>query len=90
MSVDHLDGNAIAGLLREVFGSEMTHQAGCCRSCGTVSMVGAVHVFLSAPGVVMRCPACSSVLMVMTSIGEVTRVSVESLRWIQMRAVPQS
>ena len=90
MNADHLDGNAIAGLLREVFGGEMTHQAGCCRSCGSVSLVGAVHVYMQAPGVVMRCPACSSVLMVMTSVGDVTRISVESLRWIEMRTAAQS
>ena len=30
-----LDGNAIGGLLIEVFGTEMTTAAGTCGSCGT-------------------------------------------------------
>lgn len=56
-----LDGNAIAGLLHEVFGTEMTEATGTCVSCGKSGPVGAVHVFRSA-GVVLRCPHCGNVL----------------------------
>jgi len=56
-----LDGNAIAGLLHETFGSEMTTATGTCASCGASAQVGAVHVFRSA-GIVMRCPQCGQVL----------------------------
>ena len=56
-----LDGNAVAGLLHEVFGAEMTEATGTCGSCGATAQVGAVHVFRSA-GVVLRCPTCDSVL----------------------------
>jgi Zn finger protein HypA/HybF involved in hydrogenase expression len=56
-----LDGNAVAGLLHAVFGTEMTEANGTCSSCGASAQVGAVHVFRSA-GVVLRCPRCDSVL----------------------------
>jgi predicted RNA-binding Zn-ribbon protein involved in translation (DUF1610 family) len=56
-----LDGNAVAGLLQEVFGTEMTTVTGTCAFCGTSAMVGSVHVFRSA-GVVFRCPTCGNVL----------------------------
>ena len=56
-----LDGNAIAGLLHEVFGTEMTEATGTCATCGKSGPVGAVHVFRSA-GVVLRCPHCGNVL----------------------------
>ena len=56
-----LDGNAIAGLLHEVFGTEMTEATGTCGTCGKSGPVGAVHVFRSA-GVVLRCPHCGNVL----------------------------
>jgi DNA-directed RNA polymerase subunit RPC12/RpoP len=56
-----LDGNAIAGLLHEVFGTEMTEATGTCATCGKSGPVGAVHVFRSA-GVVLRCPYCGNVL----------------------------
>ena len=56
-----LDGNAVAGLLHEIFGAEMTTATGTCDNCGNSAQVGAVHVFRSA-GVVLRCPTCSNVL----------------------------
>ena len=58
-----LDGNAIAGLLREIFTMEMTTAESTCAGCGKVHMVGRVDVYMNAPGVVVRCPACEQVLM---------------------------
>lgn len=58
-----LDGNAIAGLLREIFTMEMTTAESTCAGCGKVHEVGRVDVYMNAPGVVVRCPACESVLM---------------------------
>ena len=57
-----LDGNAVAGLLHDVFGTEMTTATGTCGNCGASAAVGAVHVFRSA-GVVLRCPRCDNVLV---------------------------
>ncbi len=54
-----LDGNAIGGLLREIFTMEMTNAEGTCASCGKVSVVGQVVVYLNAPGAVVRCPTAS-------------------------------
>ena len=57
-----LDGNAVAGLLQEVFLVEMTTAVGTCGCCGTAgAAVGAVHVFRGA-GIVLRCPHCDNVL----------------------------
>lgn len=81
--VRHLDGNAVGGLLIEIFGREMTAELGCCGHCGTVNPIAAVHVYLEAPGVVMRCPACSNVLVVITELEFSYRVTFEGLRWIQ-------
>ena len=53
-----LDGNAIAGLLQELFAAEMTTAIGTCGGCGAV---GAAHVFRGA-GIVLRCPHCNNVL----------------------------
>jgi Zn finger protein HypA/HybF involved in hydrogenase expression len=58
-----LDGNAIGGLLREVFAMEMTAARGTCAACGAVNEVGRVHVYVHAPGTVVRCPDCEQVLM---------------------------
>jgi hypothetical protein len=58
-----VDGNAIGGLLREIFTMEMTAAQTTCEGCGTVNPVGRVHVYMHAPGVVVRCPACEQILM---------------------------
>ena len=61
MDARMLDGNALAGLLQEVFAVEMTNAIGTCSACGATDAVGALHVFQGA-GVVMRCPHCDNVL----------------------------
>lgn len=58
-----LDGNAIGGLLSEIFVAEMTTAEAICASCGAVNPIGRVHVYVHAPGTVVRCPSCESVLM---------------------------
>ena len=58
-----LDGNAIGGLLREIFTMEMTTAETTCAGCGAVNAVGRVDVYVHAPGAVVRCPNCESVLM---------------------------
>lgn len=65
MSMDErrLDGNAIGGMLREIFALEMTAAQGTCGSCGAVNEVGRVQVYVHAPGTVARCPSCEHVLM---------------------------
>jgi Family of unknown function (DUF6510) len=57
-----LDGNAVAGLLREVFATEMTTAVGTCDGCGVSGEVGAIHVYRGA-GIVLRCPHCDNVLV---------------------------
>ena len=63
VSETKLDGNAIGGLLREIFTMEMTTAHSTCAGCGKVHEVGRVDVYLNAPGAVVRCPACEQVLM---------------------------
>ena len=56
-----LDGNAIAGLLQEVFAADMTTAVGTCGNCAAAGPVGAVQVFRGA-GIVLRCPHCGNTL----------------------------
>ena len=66
-----LDGNAVAGVLREVFAAEMTTAVGTCGSCGASEAVGAIRVFRGA-GIVLRCPHCDNALV--TIVREESRV----------------
>lgn len=81
---NHLDGNVMGGLLHELFDREMTSQLGCCGECGAIKALGEVHVYRDAPGDVMRCPVCEKVLMVIVPLASGYRVSIESLRWIEI------
>lgn len=58
-----LDGNAIGGVLIEVFGSEMTTTPSECAHCGHVAEMGALLAFTQAPGTVLRCPTCENIVL---------------------------
>ena len=60
----YLDGNALGGVLYEVFGREMTADEGTCLDCG--------HV--------LRCPDCGAVLLVIVVEPDGYHVTVESLQ----------
>ena len=77
--MDALDGNAIAGLLVEVFGAELTTATGTCAHCGATGPVAELEVYLQAPGTVVRCRSCDSVLMVLVTRGGVTCVDLRGL-----------
>jgi uncharacterized Zn finger protein len=62
--MDTVDGNAIGGLLIDVFGTEMTAANSICGTCGTSRPVAELVVYRRAPGTVVRCRTCGSVLMV--------------------------
>ena len=66
--MEDLDGNGAAGLLLEVFGTEMTAVAVTCGSCETVALIGESALYMGGPGAVIRCHTCASVLMVVTKI----------------------
>jgi uncharacterized Zn finger protein len=57
-----LDGNALAGLLHELFGTELTGLPRGCQSCGQVHPIGAHRLYHGA-GTVLRCPACGDVAL---------------------------
>ncbi len=59
----HLDGNVLAGALRELFTVDITTATGQCISCGTAGAMGEARVYADAPGMVARCPACDEVVL---------------------------
>jgi hypothetical protein len=74
-----LDGNAAAGALGEIFPFEMTMAQIRCAGCAAIEPVGAEMVYMDAPGMVMRCIHCESVLMTIVHGG--------GRYWIEMRGV---
>lgn len=84
-----LDGNACAGLLREVFAAEMTSALGACAVCGAVGEIGGQHLYAypGGPGAVLRCRDCENVLLVLVHTGQRYRLGFPGLVWIEGRAL---
>ena len=58
-----LDANASAGLLREIFGAEMTAAPSECASCGNRAEIGSLLAFVQGPGITLRCSTCENVVL---------------------------
>ncbi len=58
-----LDGNAVAGMLHDIFSAEMTASPTECAGCGYGGEMGTLLAFTQSPGVVLRCPACEQVIL---------------------------
>lgn len=81
----YLDGNAVAGMLGEVFAVDITAAVGCCDSCGAVSVMAETRVYVDAPGTVVRCAGCDAVLLrVVTAPGR-TWLDLRGLSYLQLR-----
>jgi hypothetical protein len=62
-----LDGNALGGLLQEMFGAEMTDAPHTCQQCAAESPVGAHRLYVGA-GSVLRCPVCNQIALVAATL----------------------
>ena len=58
-----VDANAAAGMLRDIFGVEMTAVPGQCAHCGNVAELGTTRAWMDGPGVVLRCSICHEVVL---------------------------
>jgi len=58
-----VDGNAMAGDLREIFAMEVTTAMVTCAGCGESGPVAELRLWGRAPGVVARCPECGDVVI---------------------------
>nr|WP_229069884.1 DUF6510 family protein [Actinoplanes sp. DH11] len=58
-----LDGNALAGDLREVFATDMTGAVFTCAGCAHTGVLATLRVWQPAPGLVGRCPHCTDVVL---------------------------
>ncbi len=61
-----LDGNAVAGLLHELFDVEMTVAPVECAACGLQGELGSLWAFAESPGYVLRCPGCQNIVLRIT------------------------
>ncbi len=80
----YVDGNALGGALSLAFGTDMTAAAGTCGHCGLEHPLAESRVYLRCPGMVMRCPGCSHVEIVMVEIDNHINLTVRGLATITL------
>jgi Zn finger protein HypA/HybF involved in hydrogenase expression len=82
--MEHLDGNAAAGDLSEIFTLEATTATATCAGCGATGPMAQAMVYEAGMGTVLRCPECDSVLLrLVQARGEIRMEmrGVRVLRW---------
>ena len=79
----HLDGNAAAGELTELFAVDLTAATGQCEGCGRVSPLGEVRLFTHAPGLVARCAGCDGVVLRFVTAPDRIWLDLRGLRYLQ-------
>lgn len=77
--MQHLDGNALAGPLAELFAFEPTMASARCAGCGSVALLAAASVWAGEMGYVVRCSECDQVLA--------TVVRGEGRSWVSLRGI---
>jgi uncharacterized Zn finger protein len=75
-----LDGNAVAGTLSEIYGDDMTTVLAECGGCGKIDPIGGLIAYVHAPGIVLRCTSCSTVLLRIVQTPKRTHVDVRGKR----------
>jgi Family of unknown function (DUF6510) len=80
----HTDGNAIAGLMEEIFGSDMTTTTRRCQSCRKQNPIGA-HRHYSGAGHVLRCPSCGDLAASFVSLVDGYAVGLHGM-WLVNRS----
>ena len=79
-----LDGNAVGGMLAGLFGADVTGMPGQCASCRTVSLMGSMRVYMRGPGIVVRCPACTEVVVRIAETPHGTMVDLRGATYVRL------
>lgn len=82
---DHLDGNAAAGVLSEIFAVDLTAATGQCNGCGRTNVFAESHLYVDAPGTVARCPGCDNVLLRLVNTPTDTFLDLRGLTYLRVR-----
>ncbi|WP_328390719.1 DUF6510 family protein [Nocardia sp. NBC_00416] len=85
---DHVDGNALAGPLSEVFVADITLCDCRCGHCGRTGPLASAMVYTHCPGRVARCSQCARVLLRITETPTGTWLDLGSGASLRLPAPP--
>ena len=75
----HVDGNALAGPLAEIFSVDMTTASGTCASCADSSPLAMAMVYLKPKTFIVRCHVCDAVLLTIIQSSSETRITLSGI-----------
>ncbi len=81
-----LDGNAVGGLLGEIFQFEMTTAQTTCAGCGAIKTVAELMLYRHGMGAILRCAFCDQALMRITCIRGCYRLDLSGMSGLQVDA----
>ena len=82
-----LDGNAAAGMLRDLFTVDTTAAEATCSGCGNVGPVGALIEYGHQMGVVLRCSTCATPVIRIVQADAAMYVDFSGLRFLTILSV---
>lgn len=74
-----LDGNAVAGVLGDLFAFDVTMAVSTCASCGDGRPVAELRAYVDAPGMVLRCASCRAAQLRLVRSGD--------RAWLDLRGI---
>jgi hypothetical protein len=74
-----LDGNALGGMLADVFVGDVTAAVATCAGCGAAGPIAATLVSTMQPGAIARCPSCENIVLRL--------VCADGRAWLDLRGV---
>ncbi len=79
-----LDGNALGGLLNEIFSMEMTTVPAQCNHCGTQGELGSLRAFMHGSDAVLRCPFCDGIIMRIVKAPEAIYLDMRGATYLRL------
>lgn len=83
--MQHVDGNALAGPLAELFAFDVTTASARCLGCGTVAMLATAMVYMDAMGTVVHCATCDNVLLTLVEGPDSTWISLTGISALEVQ-----
>ncbi|MFI0404340.1 DUF6510 family protein [Actinomadura sp. 3N508] len=84
-SPGHVDGNALAGPLGELFAVDVTAAEGRCVNCGLTGPIATLMVYERAPGMVARCSGCDNVVLRLVRTPDAVWLDLTGMTWLRVR-----
>lgn len=79
-----VDGNAVAGELEELLGSDMTATLHRCASCGNRAAMATLRAWTGGPGIVLRCSVCQEVVLRLVRTPTATYLDMRGAAYVNL------